>query len=228
MTLELRYPVMLEASTQIYALAFAEGGNAWTDVKKFNPFNMKRSAGVGVRIFLPMIGLMGIDWGYGFDKVFGRSNNGGSQFALIDMEYILQHIPAYEQAMAQMDADSKKYQNEVEAISQEAKKLYEAYQQEADKLTAAQRTQRENAIVAKEKQAAELRQQYFGPQGTLAQKQQQLLQPINDSIYETVKTISLRRGLSLVLDRASDHAIIFASPAIDISDEVLSILGYSN
>ena len=86
------------------------------------------------------------------------------KFALIDMEYILQHIPAYEQAMAQMDADSKKYQNEVEAISQEAKKLYEAYQQEADKLTAAQRTQRENAIVAKEKQADELRQQYFGPQ----------------------------------------------------------------
>ncbi len=83
MTLELRYPVMLEASTQIYALAFAEGGNAWTDVKKFNPFNMKRSAGVGVRIFLPMIGLMGIDWGYGFDKVFGRSNYGGSQFHFI-------------------------------------------------------------------------------------------------------------------------------------------------
>ena len=83
MTLELRYPVMLEASTQIYALAFAEGGNAWTDVKKFNPFNMKRSAGVGVRIFLPMIGLMGIDWGYGFDKVFGRSDYGGSQFHFI-------------------------------------------------------------------------------------------------------------------------------------------------
>ena len=151
-----------------------------------------------------------------------------SDTAMTIDEYILQHIPAYEQAMAQMDADSKRYQNEVEAISQEAKKLYEAYQQEADKLTAAQRTQRENAIVAKEKQAAELRQQYFGPQGTLAKKQQQLLQPINDSIYETVKTISLRRGLSLVLDRASDHAIIFASPAIDISDEVLSILGYSN
>ena len=83
MTLELRYPVMLEASTQIYALAFAEGCIAWTDVKKFNPFNMKRSAGVGVRIFLPMIGLMGIDWGYGFDKVFGRSNDGGSQFHFI-------------------------------------------------------------------------------------------------------------------------------------------------
>lgn len=150
------------------------------------------------------------------------------KFALIDMEYILQHIPAYEQAVKQLDADSKKYQDEVEALGREAKTLYESYQKEADKLTAAQRTERENAIVAKEKEAAELRQQYFGPQGTLNQQQQQLMQPINDSIYEAVKAISLQRGYSLVLDRASDTAIIFASPAIDISNEVLSRLGYSN
>ena len=83
LALELRYPIMLEASTQIYTLGFLEGGNAWTDVKKFNPFDMKRSAGVGVRIFLPMIGLMGIDWAYGFDKIEGRSNYGGSQFHFI-------------------------------------------------------------------------------------------------------------------------------------------------
>lgn len=150
------------------------------------------------------------------------------KFALIDMEYILNHIPAYEQAVAQLDADSKKYQSEVEAISLEAKKLYEKYQTEVTKLTAAQRTERENAIVAKEKQAAELRQKYFGAEGSLSQKQQQLMQPINDGIYEAVKTISMQRGYSLVLDRASDAAIIFASPAIDISDEVLSKLGYSN
>ena len=82
-TMELRYPLMLENSTQIYALAFLEGGNAWTDVRKFNPFDMKRSAGVGVRIFLPMIGLMGIDWAYGFDKVSGYNAAGGSQFHFI-------------------------------------------------------------------------------------------------------------------------------------------------
>ncbi len=81
--LELRYPIMLETSTSIYALAFAEGGNAWTDIKKFNPFDMKRSAGVGVRIFLPMIGMMGIDWAYGFDKVFGSTQYSGSQFHFI-------------------------------------------------------------------------------------------------------------------------------------------------
>ena len=81
--MELRYPLMFENSTQIYALAFLEGGNAWTDVRKFNPFDMKRSAGVGVRIFLPMIGLMGIDWAYGFDKLNGSTAQSGSQFHFI-------------------------------------------------------------------------------------------------------------------------------------------------
>ena len=66
-----------------YVLGFLEAGNAWHDIKKFNPFELKRSAGVGVRIFLPMIGMMGIDWGYGFDKVFGSKQYGGSQFHFI-------------------------------------------------------------------------------------------------------------------------------------------------
>ena len=80
LSLELRYPFML-GNTTIYGLTFAEAGNAWNDVKKFNPFDMKRSAGVGVRIYLPMVGLMGIDWAYGFDKVYGT--RGGSQFHFI-------------------------------------------------------------------------------------------------------------------------------------------------
>ena len=80
LTLELRYPFLL-GNTTIYGLTFLEAGNAWTDPKKFNPFEMKRSAGAGVRIFLPMVGLMGIDWAYGFDKVWGKK--GGSQFHFI-------------------------------------------------------------------------------------------------------------------------------------------------
>ena len=78
---ELHFPLMLQSSTTIYALTFVEGGNAWTSVKKFNPFTLKRSAGAGVRIFLPMVGMMGIDWAYGFDKVFGQ--RGGSHFHFI-------------------------------------------------------------------------------------------------------------------------------------------------
>lgn len=80
---ELRYPLMLETSTNIYVLGFLEAGNAWHDVKNFNPFDLKRSAGFGVRIFLPMIGLMGIDWAYGFDSVLGDKSAGGSRFHFI-------------------------------------------------------------------------------------------------------------------------------------------------
>lgn len=81
--LELRYPLMLEPTTSIYMSAFLEAGNAWSDIGKFNPFDLKRSAGVGVRIFLPMIGMMGIDWAYGFDKVFGSKQYSGSQFHFV-------------------------------------------------------------------------------------------------------------------------------------------------
>ena len=78
-TVELRYPVILQPSSTIFALAFLEGGNCWSDIRNFNPFQIKRSAGVGVRIFLPMVGLLGVDWGYGFDD----ATNGGSQFHFV-------------------------------------------------------------------------------------------------------------------------------------------------
>ena len=82
-SVELRYPIILSNSTNLFALAFAEGGNAWSDIKKFNPLDMKRSVGVGARIFLPMVGLLGIDWAYGFDSVFGSKTYAGSHFHFI-------------------------------------------------------------------------------------------------------------------------------------------------
>lgn len=81
--LELRYPLILEPNSTIYVLSFLEAGNAWHQLKDFNPFDLKRSAGVGARIFLPMIGLMGIDWAYGFDPIRGNRNNSGNQFHFI-------------------------------------------------------------------------------------------------------------------------------------------------
>ena len=80
--MELHFPFMLQPSTTIYGLAFVEGGNAWTDVKDFSPFNLKKSAGAGVRIYLPMVGMMGIDWAYGFDTVFGKKGGGHFHFVL--------------------------------------------------------------------------------------------------------------------------------------------------
>ena len=79
-TLELRYPLSLNPSSTIYMLAFLEAGNAWADFQSFQPFNLYRSAGVGVRVFLPMFGLLGLDWGYGFNQVPGLPNANGSQF----------------------------------------------------------------------------------------------------------------------------------------------------
>jgi len=81
-SLELRYPITLSQSATIYGLAFLEGGNSWYDFSDYNPFSIKRAAGLGVRIFLPMFGLMGFDWGYGFDEGY-TSNAGGSQFHFV-------------------------------------------------------------------------------------------------------------------------------------------------
>lgn len=83
LSLEFRQAIILEPSTQVYALAFVEAGNAWHDVKNFSPFDLKRSAGVGVRIYLPMIGLLGLDWAYGFDPVFGSKSSSGSQLHFV-------------------------------------------------------------------------------------------------------------------------------------------------
>jgi outer membrane protein len=149
------------------------------------------------------------------------------KFALIDMEYILKNIPAYERANEQLNQVSKKWQAEVDALTQEAQTLYKNYQSEAVFLSNEQKTQREEAVVAKEKEAAELKRRYFGPEGELYKKRESLMAPIQDEIYNAVKDISDMKGYSLILDRASDSGIIFANPKIDISNEVLSKLGYN-
>ena len=152
---------------------------------------------------------------------------GAQKFALVDMEYILKNIPAYERANEQLAQVSKKWQAEVDALTTEAQTLYKTYQNEVVFLSAEQKKARQDAIVEKEKQAAELKRKYFGPEGELFKKRTALMTPIQDEIYNAVKDISELRGYQLVLDRASDTGIIFGSPKIDISAEVLSKLGYS-
>lgn len=150
------------------------------------------------------------------------------KFALVDMEYILSNIPAYERANEQLNQTSKAWQNEIEALSEKAQTLYKNYQNEMVFLSEAQKKAREQEIVNKEKEAAELKKKYFGPEGELFKKRQSLIEPIQDEIYNAVKGIANAKGFKLILDRASDASIIFASPSIDISNEVLSKLGYSN
>ena len=150
------------------------------------------------------------------------------KFALIDMEYILKNVPAYERANEQLTQVAKKWQAEVEALNTEAQTMYKNYQNEVVFLSQEQKKARQDAIMEKEKEAGELKKKYFGPEGELYKKRTSLMTPIQEEIYNAVKDISDLRGYSLVLDRASDSGIIFASPKIDISNEVLSKLGYSN
>ena len=148
------------------------------------------------------------------------------KFALVDMEYILKNIPAYERANEQLNQVSKQWQAEVDALTTEAQTLYKNYQNEVVFLSKEQKKDRQDAIVAKEKAAADLKKQYFGPEGELFKKRTALMSPIQDEVYNAVKDIAEQRGYQLVLDRASDTGIIFGSPKIDISSEVLRKLGY--
>ncbi len=148
------------------------------------------------------------------------------QFALIDMEYILENIPAYKTQNDQLAAKAKVWQAEVEVIQKQAQDLYKQLQKETN-LSATVKSQREEAIIKKEQEAMTLKQKYFGPEGELPKLQQAALKPIQDKIYAAVKLIAQEDGLELVIDRASAMSVIFASPTIDMSDEVLKQLGYS-
>jgi outer membrane protein len=149
------------------------------------------------------------------------------KYALIDMEYILKNIPAYERANEQLNQVSKRWQAEVEALNTEATTMYKNYQNEVVFLSQEQKQKKQEAIMQKEKETADLKKKYFGPEGELFKKRESLMAPIQDEIYNTVKEVAELRGYQMVLDRASDGAgIIFASPRIDISNEVLQKLGY--
>lgn len=149
------------------------------------------------------------------------------KFALVDMEYILKNVPAYEMANEQLNQLSQRWQKEVETKAKEAETLYKNYQADMVFLTDEQKKKKEEEIVAKEKEATELRYKYFGPEGELNKKRESLLKPIQDDVYNAIKKVSEERGYQAIFDRASSANIIYASPRIDVSNEVLAKLGYS-
>ncbi|MDD7343537.1 MAG: OmpH family outer membrane protein [Bacteroidales bacterium] len=149
------------------------------------------------------------------------------KFALVDMEYVLKNIPAYEMANEQLNQVSQRWQREVDDLKKEADNLYKNYQADMVFLTDEQKKKKEAEIVAKEKEATNLNYKYFGPQGELFKKRQSLLKPIQDDVYNAVKKVSEERGVQVIFDRASSQSIVYASPRIDVSNEVLAKLGYS-
>ena len=149
------------------------------------------------------------------------------KFAMVDLEYILKNVPAYETANEQLNQISAKWQAEVKEKQTEIQTMYKNYNTESVFLSDEMKKKRETEIVNAEKSLNELRSKYFGPQGELNKKRESLIKPIQDEIYNAIKNISELKGYQLVLDRASGMDIIFASPKIDISDDVLSEMGYS-
>jgi len=150
------------------------------------------------------------------------------KFALIDVEYILKNIPQYEMTNEQLNQLSERWQGEVEKLQQEAQTMYKNYQSELVFLSAEMKSKREEDILKKELEAQELKRKYFGAEGELFKRREQFMKPIQDEIYEACKAIAAEKGYDLILDNASAmNIIMFASPKIDISNEVLLKMGYS-
>ena len=140
--------------------------------------------------------------------ICGCMSASAQKFALVDMEYIFKNIPAYERANEQLNQVSKKWQAEVDALTTEAQTLYKNYQNEVVFLSKEQKKAKQDAIVDKEKEAADLKKKYFGPEGELYKKRTALMTPIQEEVYNAIKDVADLRGYQLVLDRASDAGII--------------------
>lgn len=149
------------------------------------------------------------------------------KFALIDMEYILKNIPEYEMANEQLKQVSQKWEKEVEQQAEKVEAMYKDYQANSIFYTDEQKAKKEQDILDEDKKTQEMKRSYFGPEGELFKKREALMKPIQDDIYNAVKSISDTKGYQMILDRASAVSVIYATPKIDISNEVLSKLGYS-
>ena len=149
------------------------------------------------------------------------------KYALVDMEYILERIPEYEMANQELENAGEQWQQEIEQMHKDVQNMYKTFQASVASLSATEKTSRENAIVAKESELQQLRNKYFGAEGEMFQRREALIKPIEDAVYNAIKEVSLLNGYKAVIDRASATSMIFASPDIDISDEVLAKLGYS-
>ncbi len=148
------------------------------------------------------------------------------KFAFVDTEYILRNIPAYESANEQVNQLAKRYETEVKARFEEVATLYETYKNENVFLSADMKVKKENEIVEKEQAAKKLQQQYFGQDGDLFKRREALVKPIQDQVFNAISTLANEKGLGAIFDKASGAGIMFSDSKLNISDEVLSKLGY--
>ncbi|MGV3703891.1 MAG: OmpH family outer membrane protein [Arcticibacter sp.] len=148
------------------------------------------------------------------------------RFAYVDSEYILDHIPEYVAAEKQLEATSKQWQQQVDARLAEVEKMYKAYQGDLALLTPEVRRERENAIVEKEKAAKEFQRVKFGFEGDLYKQRIKLIQPVQERVARAIEAVAESNQLDMILDKNSEVILLYASPRLDKSDEVITRLGY--
>jgi outer membrane protein len=150
------------------------------------------------------------------------------KFAFIDSDYILQNIPSYNAAQDELDKASETWETEIAAEYEVIEKMYKTYQSERVLLTDDMRKKREDEIITKERAVKDLQAKYFGPEGDLSTKRQELVKPIQDALYKAVKELSAEGSYAIIFDTASGASILYSNPRYDLSDEVLKKLGYKN
>lgn len=150
------------------------------------------------------------------------------KFAYVNTQYILDKIPRYVEAKKELDEISKQYQQEIEQIYAEVERMYQNYQNDKVLLSEEMRRKREDEILQKENQAKELQKNYFGREGELFKKRKELIQPIQDEVYEAVNEIAEERNYAIIFDTAAGASVLYSNPMYDKSDEVLRKLGYRN
>lgn len=150
------------------------------------------------------------------------------KYAYVDTEYILNNIPTYKSAQSQLDKLSADWEKEISEMYAEVERLYKAYQNDAVLLTQEMKKQREDEIVNKEKAAKDLQSKYFGPEGELFKKRQELIKPIQDEVYNAVKELAVDGNYAVIFDTAGSLSMLYTNPRYDLSDDVLKKLGYQN
>ena len=148
------------------------------------------------------------------------------KFSYVDTDYILNKIPEFNQAQDKLDALSADWQKEIENKYTDVDQMYRSYQQEQVLLTDEMKVKREEAIIKKEKSAKDLQQKYFGPEGELYIKRQELIKPIQDKIYNAIQQLAANNKYAIIFDSSSDLIMLYKNNNLDKSDKVLDLLGY--
>jgi outer membrane protein len=150
------------------------------------------------------------------------------KFAFVDTEYILDRIPSYKASISQIDKLSKEYETEIETMYAEVEQMYKNFQNEKVLMTDEQKVKKEDEIIEMERKIKEQQRSYFGPEGAVFQKRQELVKPIQDEVYKAVKELALEGAYAVIFDTSSGASILYENPRYNKSDEVLEKLGYKN